>query len=66
MSYIQVDYVAHVKDAETVMQRAKNGHRLSILSWFTITLLNIPNYTSLYLANCFNFSLHLNYLSSVP
>ena len=41
MSYIQVDYVAHVKDAETVMQRAINGHRLSILSWFTITLLNI-------------------------
>jgi len=42
MSYTQVDYVAHVKDAETGMQRAINGHRLSILSWLTITLLNIP------------------------
>lgn len=31
-SYIQVDYVAQVKDAETAMQRTINDHRFFFIS----------------------------------
>lgn len=36
-SYIQVEYVAHVKDAETVMQKAISDHRFYFYFYFFVS-----------------------------